>query len=235
MRLSSCNSTAQIAVATALLLAAGPALAVECDAISGGAPIIYGAGATGPRDLIGEMARILENGDDPVFVVYQDQGACTGPYYLTGISEPTLTGTANYWDPVSGAKTSCNLPVTGVSVDFAFTDVRAVECPLIDGDASLLEGLVELSGPVNPVSVLVPAASTQQVISSEAFYLVYGLGADAGIEPWTNPDPAYLQRRNEDSGTQLMISARGRHSHHRLPRHRRGWRLHAGEQPRGPR
>lgn len=185
-----------------------PALAdtPDCDSISNGAPIIYGAGATGPRDLIGEMAFVLENATDPVFVVYQDQGACTGPYYLAGLSSPTLTGTANFWDPSTGAKTACNLPIQGVSVDFAFTDVRAIECPLFGGDESLLTGLIELSGPVNPVSALVPAASTQQVISAEAFYLVYGLGADAGIAPWTNPDPTYLQRRNEDSGTQLMIS-----------------------------
>ena len=133
----------------------------NCADISGGAPIIYGAGATGPRDLIGEMAIVLENGSDPVYVVYQDQGACTGPYYLTGISTPTLTGSANYWDPTTGAKTACNLDVSGDAVDFAFTDVRAINCSLFGGDASYLEGLVEVTGPINPVSVLVPSASTQ--------------------------------------------------------------------------
>ncbi len=178
----------------------------DCDSISGGAPIIYGAGATGPRDLIGEMAIVLANADDPVFVVYQDQGACTGPYAMVGLASPTLTGSANYWDPTSGAKTACNLPLEGVSVDFAFTDVKAENCPLIDYDDSLLSDLVEVQGAVNPAAALVPVGSTQQVISAEAFYLLYGFGATAGIEPWTKDDATYFQRRNEDSGTQLMFS-----------------------------
>lgn len=193
-----------------LAAAAAPVLAFadtpNCADVSDGAPIIYGSGATGPRDLIGEMAFVLENASDPVVVVYQDQGACTGPYALAGLAPSTLTGSANYWDPNTGAKTACNLPIEGVAVDFAFTDVRAENCPLINYDDSLLVGLLELQGAVNPVSVLVPVGSSQQVISSEAFYLVYGLGAAAGIEPWTSQDPTYFQRRNDDSGTQLMIS-----------------------------
>jgi len=197
--------------ALALLAAlAAPGVAAadtpDCETAANGVPIIYGAGATGPRDLIGEMAFQLENGDDPVFLVYQDQGACTGPYALAGLASSTLTGTANYWDPTSGAKTACNLPLSGVSVDFAFTDVKAENCPLINYDDSLLVGLLEVQGAVDPAAVLVPVGSTQQVISAEAFYLLYGFGAAAGIAPWTKDDATYFQRRNEDSGTQLMFS-----------------------------
>jgi hypothetical protein len=195
-------------VVAAALAFPGSALAdaPNCDSISGGAPIIYGAGATGPRDLVGEMALQLEGGSDPVYVVYQSEGSCTGVYALDGISSPTITGTAYYWPLETGAKTTCNLSLTGDSVDFAFMDVRAVNCPLIAGDEGMLDGLIEKAGPVDPVSVLVPVGSTQQVISAEAFYLVYGLGAAAGIAPWTNADPSYYQHRDEDSGTQAMVS-----------------------------
>jgi hypothetical protein len=139
-------------------------------------------------------------------VVYQANGSCTGVYAMNGISSPTITGTAYYWPSDTGTKTTCNLPLEGATVDFAAMDVSGLNCPLIDGDASYLADLNELSGPVDPVEVLVPVGSTQTVISSEAFYLIYGFGADAGIEPWTNPDPVYLQRRDSDSGTQAMVS-----------------------------
>lgn len=179
----------------------------DCDSISGGAPIIYGAGGSGPRDVVGALAVQLESGDDPVFVVYKDDGgSCSGAYALTGLADPTITGSAVYWPAETGSKTTCNLPLAGATVDFAFLDVQATNCPSIGGDASLLDGLVHVSGAADPVAVLVPVGSTQQAISSEAFYLVYGFGAAAGIEPWTNADDSYFQRRNDDSGTQAMVS-----------------------------
>jgi hypothetical protein len=192
--------------AVAAFPSAGTAAAPDCDSISGGAPILYGAGSTGARDLIGEMAWATENANSPLYVVYQSFGSCTGTDALTGVGPANITGTADYWDPDTKARTACNLPLAGKPVQFGVLDVRATNCPLVAGDESLLDGLTELFGPVDPVSVIVPVASTQQVISAEAFYLVYGLGADAGIEPWTSNDPAYFQRRNEDSGTQTMIS-----------------------------
>lgn len=195
------------AAVSATLTSSGTALAqVACADISGGDPIVYGAGATGTRDLVGAIAVQLENARDPLWVVYSSFGSCTGVDALTGLGPSTITGTADYWDPATGAKTTCTLPLAGETVDFATLDVRGVNCPLVNGDESLLADLVERKGPIDPVSVVVPVASTQQVISSEAFYLVYGLGQAAGIEPWTSPDPAYYQRRNEDSGTQAMVA-----------------------------
>jgi hypothetical protein len=202
-----CAGISSVLSAAAILL---PGTAVagtpNCDSISGGAPIIYGAGGTGPRDVLGAAAVQLEQSDEPIFIVYQDQGSCTGVYPLTGLSGSTITGTAYYWPVETGTKTVCNLSLSGDEVDFGMTDVNAINCPLLNGDESYLAGITEATGPIDPVNVLVPVGSTQQVISAEAFYLVYGLGAAAGIEPWTNSDPTYFQRRNDDSGTQVMIS-----------------------------
>src|SRR5689334_19053742 len=85
--------------AAAVMLAASPAAigaVPPCDSISGGDPIIYGAGATGTRDLVGAIAVQLENAPNPVWVVYQSFGSCTGTDALTGVGPPTITGTADY-------------------------------------------------------------------------------------------------------------------------------------------
>jgi hypothetical protein len=78
-------------------------------------------------------------------------------------------------------------------------------CPLVT-DPSLVAGIVDETGPVSSVNVLVPNASTQQSISAEAFYLVYGFGGAAGIAPWTNSDPSYFIHRDENSFVQLYLA-----------------------------
>ena len=196
---------------TALVLggATFPALAdtPNCADIAGGAPIVYGSGGSSQRDLIGKAAVELENSDHPIYVVYQDSGgACAGINALTALGPTAITGTAYYWPADTGTKTSCNLSFSGDDVQFAVMGVSPLLCPLIT-DASLVEGIHDLSGPISAYVPIVPLASTQQSISAAAFYLVYGLGPAAGIAPWTNPDASYLQRRDENSAAQIIFSA----------------------------
>lgn len=197
------------------LLCTGAALAANtawadtpnCADISGGAPILYGAGGSAQRDLVGKAAVILENSSDPVYVVYKDDaGACAGLNALAGLDATTISGTAYYWDPSTGSKTTCNLSFAGDTVQFAVMGVGPLLCPLVTSEADVA-GITETTGPISAYSVIVPLASTQQAISAEAFYLVYGFGADAGIEPWTNTDPSYYQHRDENSAAQIVFSA----------------------------
>lgn len=182
-----------------------PAHAIDCDSVSGGAPIIYGAGGSAQRDLIGKIAVVLQNGDDPVHIVYKDDGgACSGMNALVGTADPNITGTAYYWDSTTGSRTACDLPLAGAPVDFASMIVTPYACPLVSED--LLDDIVTAEGPISAMAVIVAEASTQQAISSEAFYLVYGLGAAANISPWNNPDPSYYIRRDENSAAQQILS-----------------------------
>lgn len=177
----------------------------DCSTISGGAPIVYGAGGSAQRDLIGKAAVVLQAASDPVYVVYKDDaGACSGINALTGLAGTTITGTAYYWDS-TGAKKTCNLSISGDEVDFASMVVLPDKCPLITDD-SYLDGITWVTGPISGIAVLAPVASTQQNISAEAFYLTYLLGPEAGIEPWTNPDPAYYLKRDENSAAGIIMS-----------------------------
>ena len=178
----------------------------NCSDISGGAPILYGAGGSAQRDLVGKISTVLQNSSThPIHLVYKDDaGACSGINALAGLSDLVITGTATYWDN-AGSKATCNLALTGDSVDYAIMGNSPLLCPLVT-DASLVDGIVDLTGPVSSVNVLVPNASTQQSISAEAFYLVYGFNEAAGIAPWTNPDPAYYIHRNENSFVQIYLS-----------------------------
>jgi hypothetical protein len=79
-------------------------------------------------------------------------------------------------------------------------------CGLVT-DPTLLDPIVRVTTPVSAVSVVVDADSTQQAISAEAFYLIYGLGAAvAGISPWVNPDPAYLLSRDNNAASKLILA-----------------------------
>jgi hypothetical protein len=196
---------ALVAAAALSPLTAAAQDTLPCDEISSGAPIVYGAGGSAQTPLISKAAVVLQGSDDPVFVVYKDDaGACTGIYALTALGPTTITGTAKYW-AADGTQLSCALPLEGEEVDFASMGNGPFLCPLVT-DAAYLEGITEVAGPISSVNVLVPNASTQQSISAEAFYLVYGFGAPAGVAPWVNTDPSYYIRRNENSYVQLYLS-----------------------------
>ena len=194
--------------ATAMLLAClvpQVSLAIDCDAISGGATTLYGAGGSAQRDLVGKISVVFQGADDPVHLVYKDNaGACSGIDALTGLGATAITGTAYYWD-AAGTRLTCDLPFAGSPVDFAVMGNSPLLCPLVT-DPSLVESIVDVLGPVSSVNVIVPNASSEQSISAEAFYLVYGFNEAAGIEPWTNPADDYYIHRDENSFVQIAMA-----------------------------
>ncbi len=149
---------------------------------------------------------MLATATNPIFVVYKDDaGACSGINALANLAGTTITGSAKYWD-VAGVEASCTLPLGGQTVQFGVMGNTPLLCPLVT-DPTLVDGIVDVTGPIGTVNVLVPNASTQQAISSEAFYLIYGFGAAAGVAPWTNASDTYFIHRNQDSFVQLYLAA----------------------------
>ncbi|MFM2160944.1 MAG: hypothetical protein RLZZ383_456 [Pseudomonadota bacterium] len=192
--------------AVALSLSSAAHAQVACDSISNGAPILYGAGGSAQTPLVGKAAVLFQASTDPVFIVYKDDGgACTGINALADVGPTVITGTAKYWDPTTGAQSTCTLPFAGAEVQFASMGNTALLCPLIT-DPSLVEGVTSVAGPISTVNLLVANASTQQAISAEALYFLYGFGGSAGIAPWTNPTPDSFIRRNENSYVQLYLA-----------------------------
>jgi len=192
-------------VAIGATLASTRAWGIDCADISGGSPIIYGAGGSAQRPLIGAAASVLQSSSSPLFVVYKDDGgACTGIDALTGMGPATITGTASYFDTTTGARSTCTLPVAGAPVQFASMGNGPYLCPLIT-DPSVVSNIVDVTGPISTVNVIVRNESSQQGISAEGLYLVYGFGPAGGVAPWINPDPSYYIRRNQNSYVQQYI------------------------------
>jgi hypothetical protein len=179
----------------ALLFCRAPAFAVDCKDLP--SPI-YGLGGSATKPLFGKVAAQLVTAAPTLTVVYQAPGACVG---INGLLAGTaITGTASYWD-AAGKELTCTLPAAGQSVDFASMGNSATACP---GVAALPADVGDFLGPVNTYNLVVPSASSQQSISAEAAYFVFGFGQLGRVEPWV--DESQIFRRDANSAAQLFIA-----------------------------
>lgn len=159
---------------------------------------VYGIGGSAAKPLIGGVAAALSGLADPITVVYQAPGACFG--INAYIDDAPLTGTASYWT-AAGEEQLCDLPAPdGVPADFAYMGVNPEAC----AGGFLPEGIGNFEGPISGWSLIVPEASSQRSISSEALYFVYGFGPEGMASPWTVESEVY--RRSATSAAQLAIS-----------------------------
>jgi hypothetical protein len=173
-------------VAGACWCATAPALAQpipSCDSLPN---VVYGSGGSAQKPFVARVARVLAGLPTPTTIVYQSAGgACQGIYNLLDDSDatPPLTGNQPYWLP-DGTERQCSAPITGARTTFALMGNTTDACAgVTPADVATLSDSL---GPVGTVNFLVPNASSQQSISAEALYFVYGFGGVAGqVEPWT--------------------------------------------------
>jgi len=192
-----------LAGAACALFTALPASAqsVDCATLPGR---VYVAGSTAVKPFLLAIAKNLVTANPPITIIYQGQGSCVGVNYMTTSPAGTISGTGTYWDSTGSADLSCNLTaITGDVVDIGVSDVFASSCGYA-ADPSMHD----FYGPVQSMTFSVPVTSTQQSISAEAAYMVFGFGADTAahtVAPWN--DATALEVRSASSGTQQMISA----------------------------
>jgi ABC-type phosphate transport system substrate-binding protein len=199
-RLRITPSTIAAAGVLGSFLVAAPAWAADCSTLPNP---VYVAGSSAAKPFLAKVAGELASLGSPVTLVYQGQGSCVGVNYLAALPAGTITGTGVIWD-TAGAEVAggCTLSLTGDAVNIGISDVYATSCP---GVTALPAGVHDFYGPVQSMTFSVPVASTQQSISAEAAYLMFGLGAAGEVPTWN--DPAYYMVRSETSGTQQMIAA----------------------------
>lgn len=182
-----------LVVASTLAL---PAYAAPCTDLPN---VIIGVGGSASKPLLAKVAPYLLEGDEPITLVYQSPGACFG--ITTYVDNTPITGTASYWD-ADGNELSCDLPLTGLTPDFGMLGVQATLC---QGVTEIPAGIGEFFGPITSWSLIVPTASSQQNISAEAVYFVYGFGAALGqVTPWILD--AELYSRNATSAALIAIA-----------------------------
>jgi ABC-type phosphate transport system substrate-binding protein len=173
--------------------------------------LIYVAGSTALRPFLGTMAQVLAKETPAYTIVYQGQGSCTGVSAILSddpakqiIKDIPAAGgkAANYaiFFKADGSAQECSLDVAGNTVDLGVSDVFAASCGQTAG-----ANVADYYGPIQPMTFVVPAASSQHSISAEAAYLALGLGGAGGKSaPWTDPSLFFV--RNASSGTQQMIA-----------------------------
>lgn len=159
---------------------------------------VYGIGGSAQKPTVGDFAAAFRAAEEEVTLIYASPGACFAMSAF--IDHAPITGTASYWE-ADGAEGVCTLPLAGVPADFGIMGNAPTTCPGVEG---LPPGVGAFEGAVLGWSVLVPASSTQQVISSEALYFVYGFGAEGQVAPWV--DPAQLFSRNGTSAAGIAIA-----------------------------
>jgi hypothetical protein len=181
---------------------------------------VYFSGSSAFIPVVQAVANLLGSAVD---IIYQKPGSCEGLDYVLGD-----TGTAVLPDadaalslapngPSGGA--ACTLPSIAVGattepaakIDIAVSDVYVATCQgSFDttlnsvGSSTMTK---EYLGPIQAMTFAVASASTEQVISAEAAYMVFGFGAATAansIMPWTVPGDIYV--RFWDSGTLEMIA-----------------------------
>ncbi len=173
------------AAASAVLAASSEARASNpnCSALPG--TILYGAGGSAQQPLLAQIGTQLAKLASPISVVYSDSGsACAG--YQDLVTPTSISGTALYWDG-SGATLTCVLDPGGDPVTFA---VMGNAPNLCSGVTGLAAGFGQFLGSVQAIDFIVPASSSQQSISTEAAYYIWGFDAsDANhtVSPWSTP------------------------------------------------
>src|SRR5262249_30232511 len=129
---------------------------------------------------------------NPITIVYLTSGSCTNidalytgtkltvnPKYVPSATEdPT-------WDPSKPAP-QCTIDPAGVPLDVANSNVFVSACT----QAAAPAGIGSFQGPVQPYVFVVPKASTEQSITAEQAYFVFGFGAAGMALPWN--DEAFL-------------------------------------------
>jgi len=182
---------------------------VACDSLP--APIIYGRGGSAPNQLLGRLAVDIAASPQPLTVVYKDDGACFAMASL--VSGEKLATSAKYWvkQGASIVQKTCTLPAadsTTIEASWGSMAQLATTCPGID---ALPANVSDTTGPISGFSLFVPTASTQQVISAEAVYYIYGLGVENPayqVAPWTVPG-AIASRATTSAAGLLLAKAVG--------------------------
>jgi ABC-type phosphate transport system substrate-binding protein len=163
---------------------------------------VYVSGSSAFKPVLQAVANVLGSA---VNIVYQSPGSCEGLSYLVKATPDTDTPTLIVPNAANG---TCTLPLTGSTVDIALSDVYPKTCTSYYDNTIPAPSATQndFLGPVQAMTFAVPTDSSENIISAEAAYMVFGFAAAAGktITPWV--DPAQIFVRYFDSGTLEMIA-----------------------------
>jgi ABC-type phosphate transport system substrate-binding protein len=168
--------------------------------------LIYATGSTNLLPLLEAVAPILAENDPPYRVVYQPQSSCkgAGSMFETDPSKRMIKDIPNNWAfffDEAGQKNYCLLQPEGNFVDIGESDVYANTCGY---DPKPTE-VGDYMGPIQAITFVVHAKSSQKAISAEAAHILFGAGGRMGaVAPWD--DPLFYFVRGSGTGTIQLTS-----------------------------
>lgn len=172
-------------------------------------PVYIFAGST-VLPLLNNLGRRLRDSQThPMTLVFVDGRSCA-------IMESIINGTPlevnlNYvpsteedpdWTPDLSPR-QCVVPEGGVPIDLTHADIFPESC-----GAGLEDNLGDVKifpGPVLSFNFVVPPSSSQEAITAEEAYFVWGFGQAGGVTPWT--DEEFLFTRPNTAGTKITFGA----------------------------
>jgi hypothetical protein len=167
---------------------------------------VYISGSSASQPVLQALADTLGTS---VAIIYQNPDSCLGvnDFLMTPPQASTESGVAtNYLNPTTQKATTCTINPTTDTVDIAVSDVFAATCTQYNSSIpALTSSQVEIEGPIQAMTIVVPAASQgSSSISAEAANVVFGADAQGAIVPQWNQPTAIFTRANT-SGTLNMI------------------------------
>ncbi|MDB4990108.1 MAG: hypothetical protein JWN04_5286, partial [Myxococcaceae bacterium] len=172
---------------------------------------IYGIGGSAASPLIARVAAHLAGATPPITVVYASPGACYAMTALVPTGAPVTplasagTTVFNYWtaDDPTKAKTCTISATSNITASWGSMAQLPDTC---QGITTLPADVGDFIGPISGLSLIVPLASTEQSISAEAVYYIYGFGAGTNhdVAPWTIPGA--IGTRNRTSAVGLLLA-----------------------------
>lgn len=161
---------------------------------------VYGLGGSASKPFLAKLSKVTNGLAPPnqLTIVFQAPGACLGIYGLLG--DTKITGTASYWD-ASGVEQTCDLPAAGQPIDFANMTNSAALCT--QAPNPLPATIADVEGPINTVNLIANIGSSENAISQEAAYFVFGFGAAGQAAPWTVESDIII--RDPNSGVQQLL------------------------------
>ncbi len=158
-------------------------------------PVYIQAGDTQEPLLKALGQKLRASTVNPVTIIYSLNGSCTNidaMYNGTKLTVnpsfvPSQTDVPG-WDPTQPSPT-CTIDPAGVPLDLADSNVFVSACTTTPAPA----GIGSFQGAIQPYVFVVPKASTQQAITAETAYFVFGFGMTDQVTPWDDPNFMFIR------------------------------------------
>jgi hypothetical protein len=165
------------------------------------------SGANATQNVLKSLSIALQASATPITIIFQSTTSCTG---ITDLTTPSPEPASTIVWSSNGTANTCDVPLGGISVDVAVSDVFATTCVAQGALTSYpATGFGDFQGPIQSMSFIVPAASNESSISAQAAFAIFGWAGTGmyPVSPWTaTTNTADIFVRTNTAGVEDMIA-----------------------------